>query len=163
MDMLVRNLRILWRTERLLAEIRLRQVMRRGSLLALAAVLGLFAVAMLNIAGYVYLAPLVEPTGAALLVAAADAIIAAFLALAALPQKPGPEVKVLEDLRDMALADLEAEAQSVGADLRQVRHEIEGVRQAVSSFAHSPLQALNPQMIAPILTLLLNLLRGKKD
>jgi hypothetical protein len=163
MDVLVRSLRILWRSERLLAEIRLRQLMRRASLLAIAAVLGLFAVAMLNVAGYVYLVPLVEPTGAALLVAAADAVVAAILALAALPQKPGPEVKVLEEIRDMALGDLEAEAQSLGADLRQVRSEIEGVRQAVNSFAHSPLQALSPQVITPIVTLLASLLRGKKD
>jgi len=163
MDVLVRSLRILWRTERLLAEIRLRQLMRRASLLAIAAVLGLFAVAMLNVAGYVYLVPLVEPTGAALLVAAADAVVAAIMALAALPQKPGPEVKVLEEIRDMALSDLEAEAQSLGADLRQVRTEIEGVRQAVSSFAHGPLQALSPQVITPIVTLIASLLRGKKD
>ena len=163
MDVLVRSLRILWRSERLLAEIRLRQLMRRASLLAIAAVLGLFAVAMLNVAGYVYLVPLVEPTGAALLVAAADAVVAAILALAALPQKPGPEVKVLEEIRDMALGDLEAEAQSLGADLRQVRIEIEGVRQAVNSFAHSPLQALSPKVITPIVTLLASLLRGKKD
>jgi hypothetical protein len=163
MDMLVKNLRILWRTERLLTEQRLRQIVRRVSLLTLAAVLGLFAVAMLNVAGYLYLVPLVEPTGAALVVAAADAVVAALLALAGLPQKPGPEVRVLEEIRDMALTDLEAEARSAQADLRQMRSEIAGMRQAVSSFARNPLDGLSPQLVTSAVTLLTNLLRNKKD
>jgi hypothetical protein len=163
MDMLVRNLRILWRTERLLAEQRLRQVVRRVSLLSLAAVLGLFAVAMLNVAGYLYLVPLVEPTGAALVVAAADAVVAALLALAGLPQKPGPEVRVLEEIRDMALSDLETEARSVQNDLRHVRTEIEDMRQAVTSFARNPLEGVSPQLIAPVISMLTNLLRSKKE
>jgi hypothetical protein len=163
MDMLVKNLRILWRTERLLTEQRLRQIVRRFSLLTLAALVGLFAVAMLNVAGYLYLAPLVEPTGAALMVAAADAVVAALLALAGLPQKPGPEVRVLEEIRDMALNDLEIEARSVQNDLRHVRTEIEGMRQAVTSFARNPLDGLSPQVIAPVISMLTNLLRSKKD
>ena len=163
MDILVKNLRILWRTERLLAEQRLRRLVRRISLMTLAALAGLFAIAMLNVAGYVYLTPVLEPTGAALVVAAADAIVVAILALAALPQKPGPEVRVLEEIRDMALSDLETEARSVQAELRHVRTEIESVRQAVNSFARDPLDALSPQLLTPILTLLTNLLRNKKD
>ena len=147
MDILVKNLRILWRTERLLAEQRLRRLVRRISLMTLAALVGLFAIAMLNVAGYVYLTPVLEPTGAALVVAAADAIVAAILALAALPQKPGPEVRVLEEIRDMALSDLETEARSVQAELRHVRTEIESVRQAVNSFARNPLDALIPTCI----------------
>jgi len=163
MDMLIRNLRILWRTERLLAEIRLRLLMRRIGMLALAAVVGLFAVAMLNVAGYVYLVPMFDPTGAALVVAAVDALLAALLILAAQPQKPGTETRVLEEMRDFALADLEAQGEALQGDLHQLREDVKGMRQAVSSFAHNPLDALNPQILAQTVSLLTNLLRNKKD
>ncbi|MEM7123931.1 MAG: phage holin family protein [Pseudomonadota bacterium] len=163
MDTLIRNLRILWRTERLLTELRLRAMLRRTSLLLIAGIVGLFAFAMLNVAGYLYLAPILEPTLAALVVSAIDAVLAIILLIGAQPQKPGTETRMLEEVRDMALADLEAGAKSVEADLRAVRSEVEGITESVKSFAHNPMGALNPQTIGPIMSMLANLIRGKKD
>ena len=118
---------------------------------------------MLNVAGYVYLSPLVDPTGAALIVAAVDAALAALLILAAQPQKPGTETRVLEEMRDMALADLEAQGDALQGDIRQLKDDVKGMRQAVGSFARNPLDALNPELLAQTVNLLTNLLRKKKD
>jgi hypothetical protein len=63
----------------------------------------------------------------------------------------------------MALADLESEAESVQADLRKVRSELEGMRRAVSSFARNPLDALNPQFLTAVASLLGDLLHRRKD
>ena len=104
-----------------------------------------------------------EPTGAALVVAAVDAVLAIVLVIVAQPGKPGTETRMLEEVRDMAVADLEEGAKSIEAEIREVRAEIDGVRQVVSSFARNPMDALGPQLVTPIMTLLMRLLRSKKD
>ena len=52
MQLAFRHLRILWRAERVIAETRLRILLRRSMLYALAGLIAVFGLAMLNVAAF---------------------------------------------------------------------------------------------------------------
>jgi len=163
MQTVVRNFRVLWRAERLMAEMRLRVLVNQMGLLAVAALIAMFALAMANFAAYLFLAPRTGPVGAALLVALGDIVIAVILVVVARGLRPGPEIAMVEEVRDMALEELEAEAEAVQGELRELRNEIEGVAQSAVSFARNPLSAIGPDLIVSLLTSLTKLLRSGKS
>jgi hypothetical protein len=105
----VSHLRILLRAEALIAEAKLRGLMRRGGLMAGAGVVALFALAMLNVAGFFALQPAWGPAWAALVVAVADLVVALVIALIAMASRQSPEVKAAEALRDSAVEGLQAD------------------------------------------------------
>ena len=112
MNSLTRNLNILWRSERLLAEAEWRRSSRQITILVLAGVFGLLALIMLNVAGFYWLATTYGTAQAALAVAAADIVIAAILAVSAQSLKTAPETDMIREFRDSALAEIETEAEA---------------------------------------------------
>ena len=64
MDGLVRNLRVLWRAESIIAEIQLRRALTRSGLRGLAVLLAGFAFLMLNLAGFFVLERIWDPAWA---------------------------------------------------------------------------------------------------
>ena len=94
MDSVVRSVRLLWRAEMMLVQIRLRIAVRKLGLVALAALIALFGLVMINVAAYVGLSTVVGPVWGAVIVAAADFLIALILILIAQGLRPGPEIEV---------------------------------------------------------------------
>lgn len=162
MQPVVRNLRILWRSEVLLAEVRMRLLVRKIGLVAVAALIGVFALVMLDVAGFFGLMPKVGPVWAALIVAAVDFVIAGILIVVAQGLRPGPETEMVKEVRNMAVEDLEHEAEAIQKELKKLREEIEGVKDAVVSFAKHPLDSLGSNILGPLLAGLLSLLRSSK-
>jgi len=105
---LVRHLRALLRAERLIGEVRLQAVLKRSGLYAAAALLAAFGLAMLNVAGYLALVPRFGEAGAMLAVAIIDFVVAGLLVVIAARVTP-LQIEVAEELRDQALAGLDAE------------------------------------------------------
>ena len=79
MNSLTRNLNILWRSERLIAEAEWRRSSRQITILVLAGVFGLLALIMLNVAAFYWLSASYGNAPAALAVAVADLVVAAIL------------------------------------------------------------------------------------
>ena len=155
MDSFVRNLRVYLRAEMLLAEIRLRVLVRKIGLLAFAALIGSFAVFMLNVAGYVALEPVWGRMWAAIAVAGVDILLALALVLAAQNARPGPEADMAKEFRQIALDEIEAKAEAVQKELR-------GLRDAVLSFARDPLSSVGSGLLIPLLSTLSKLLRSDR-
>jgi type VI protein secretion system component VasK len=162
MDSFVRNLRVYLRAEMLLAEIRLRVLVRKIGLLAFAALIGVFAVFMLNVAGYVALEPVWGRMWAAIAVAGVDILLALALVLAAQNARPGPEAEMVKEFRQIALDEIEAEAEAVQKELRGLRDELQGIRDAVLSFARDPLSSVGSGLLIPLLSTLSKLLRSDR-
>lgn len=136
MDDLVKKLRLLAKAEAILVRLHLRRAVTQMSLVLVAALFGLLALAMLNVALYLWLAPLIGPAVAAFAVAAADLVVAVLAVVAAGRLELGPEAAAAESIRDTAVQELAADADRVrklaedlGEDIRGIRTSIAGILQ----------------------------------
>lgn len=162
MNSLTRNLNILWRSERLLAEAEWRRSSRQITILVLAGVFGLLALIMLNVAGFYWLATTYGTAQAALAVAAADIVIAAILAVSAQSLKTAPETDMIREFRDSALAEIEAEAESFQTHLVQIRDDVKTIGATVSKVAADPIGSLSPALLIPAINAFTTVVRSKK-
>lgn len=157
-----RNLQLLWRSERVMAEARLKLISRKLVLAVIAGIACLIAVSMLNLAAYLALITVVSKPLAALIVAVINLVIAGLLVAIAQGLQPGPEEEMLREVRDIALGDLGSEVDDVQAQLLQLREDVEGMRASVTQFVQRPLDALSPTMIMPALSAIAKFAKSKK-
>ena len=150
MDNLVRNLRVLWRAESIIADIRFRQMMARSSLRGIAALLGAFAFFMGNLALFFALEQAWGTIWAAALIGLANLLLAVILLIVAERSKPGREMALALEVRNTALQALETDAQVIQQQLTEFRDEVRGVREAVVGFVRHPLDAVLPSMLVPL-------------
>jgi len=150
MDSIVRNLRVLWRAESIIADIRFRQVMTRSSLRGAAALLALFASVMGNLAVFFALEGSWGPIWAAGLVALGNLVVAILLLLVAERSKPGREMDLALEVRNSALQALETDARAIQIQLTDLRDEVRGMKQAVVGFARHPIDSVLPAMLVPL-------------
>jgi hypothetical protein len=115
-----RHLRVFWRAESLIIEMRLHAVMRRTGFFAFAGLIAVFGLAMLNVAAYFALAPTWGDALAMLVVAVADFIIAGILIAIGSRESSGIELTLAQDLRDQALEGLEIEARNAADEVSSV-------------------------------------------
>lgn len=162
MNSLTRNLNILWRSERLLAEAEWRRSSRQITILVLAGVFGLLALIMLNVTGFYWLATTYGTAQAALAVAVADIVIAAILAVSAQSLKTAPETDMIREFRDSALAEIEAEAESFQTHLVQIRDDVKTIGATVSQVAADPIGSLSPALLIPAINAFTTVVRSKK-
>ena len=150
MDHLVRNLRVLWRAESIIADIRFRQMMARSSMRGIAALLGAFAFLMGNLALFIALEQAWGAIWAAALIGLANLLLAIILLVIAERSKPGREMELALEVRNTALQALETEAQVIQQQLTEFRDEVRGVRETVVGFVRHPLDAVLPSMLVPL-------------
>lgn len=162
MNSLTRNLNILWRSERLLAEAEWRRSSRQITILVLAGVFGLLALIMLNVAGFYWLATTYGTAQAALAVAVADIVIAAVLAVSAQSLKTAPETDMIREFRDSALAEIETEAEAFQTHLVQIRDDVKTIGATVSKVAADPIGSLSPALLIPAINAFTTVVRSKK-
>ena len=108
-DAVTRHLRLLWRAESLVAEIRLRSLARRSIAAAVAALICVFGLVMLNIAAYAWLTPIWGAPLAALAVALGDFVIAGVLVLIASRGGEDPQLALATEMRDQAVEAIETD------------------------------------------------------
>ena len=157
MGRIIRHLRILWRAESLLAEMRIANATKKIALFAGAGLVAAFGIAMLNFAAFLALQAAWGAPVAALLVALTDQLGAGLILAYALRAKPTNEAAMLREVRDMALQDLEAEAAGIEADIAKLRDHLQ-------SFATQPLSALAPNALWPfVLSLLKSIVAGLRS
>lgn len=159
MDALVRNLRIVWRAESIVAEARVKTVARSSALWVAAGALALFGYVMCDVAVFFALQPSVGPMWAAAIVGGGNFLVAAILALVAARAQPGREVELAQEVRDMALAELETEARAIQAQFVGVRDDLRGLQRSIGNFVRHPLDNALPQLVVPLAGLVLKALR----
>lgn len=140
MERAVRSLKLLWRSERLLAERQLELGASKIQLNALAGLIAVFGLGMFSVALFFALVPPWGEALAALGVGVADLALAAGLVTYARSLQPGTEVGMVEQVRDMALTDLEEEAAAAEA-------EVVALKDDVHSFLKNPMDALLPSVV----------------
>ena len=96
MDRFVNNLRVLWRTERAIAEIKMRHVIARSGLNLAAGMLALIGLLMFEVAAFFALREVVSTVDAALILGAANFVLAGILAPDRRPQEARPRARACE-------------------------------------------------------------------
>ena len=150
MDTIIRNLRVLWRAESIIADIRFRQLITRLGLRGIAALLGLFGFLMGNLAVFFALEQAWGPIWAAAAIGGANLLLAIILLVIAERTNSGREMDLALEVRNLALQELEADAQSLQLQLTDLRDEVRGVRNAIGNFVRHPLDAVLPQVLVPL-------------
>lgn len=139
-----RNISIILRSERLIAQRHLAVLRRQTALMAMALVVSTIGLVMLNVAAFFALEDIMTAAPAALIVGLVNCLLAGLFVLLA-SSKSGIEedINAVSEVRDMAIEDLEAE-------VRQAADEAKSAVDAVKSMAANPLGGIAPGLAASI-------------
>ncbi|WP_170330571.1 hypothetical protein [Ruegeria arenilitoris] len=153
MSRISRNISIILRAERLIAQRHVAVAARRTGFYAAAGLAVGLAVIMLNVAGFFWLSASLSKPLAALIIAGANLLLALILALLANTQNAQADTTAAVELRDMALQDIETDIKDT---LSEARGTVAGLRR-------DPLGALTPDVISAILGTLVRYARRRKN
>lgn len=163
MSNITRNLRLLWRSEQILAEAKINLASKKLVLAVIAGISGLFACGMFNLALFFALVPEFGQAWAALIVGVLDVGLAAFLAILARNLKTAPEEAMAREVRDLALAEIGSEVDQVQAGLMQLRSDVKTAREGITQFVNRPMDALSPAVIGAAISAIAKLVKSNKS
>jgi membrane protein implicated in regulation of membrane protease activity len=141
----VKHLRALWRTDRIIAEIRMRHMLIGLGLRAFAALIAAFGLLMLELSAYFALVQIWSAISAAAVLGAVNFGIAAILFLVAGRPPHGRELELASEIHDSAVEALQLEARALQSQ--------------VSGAIHNPLNGILPLLIVPLITIIIKSLK----
>jgi hypothetical protein len=145
----VKHLRVLWRTDRIIADIRLRHLLIGLGLRAFAALIAAFGLLMLELSAYFALVQIWSAIGAAAILGAVNFAIAAILFVIAGRPPSGRDIELANEIHGASIEALQLEARTLQAQ--------------VSGAVHHPLSTIVPVLVPLIAVLIKTLRRTAKD
>jgi hypothetical protein len=144
-ESVVKNLRMLWRTDRIIADIRMRHLIVGLGLRAFAALIAAFGLLMLELSAYFALVQIWSPISAAAILGTLNFVIAAILfAIAARPPS-GRELELANEIHGSSVDALQLQAQ--------------GLQSQLSGMIHNPLNEILPLLLVPLITIIIKSLK----
>ncbi|MEY9754037.1 phage holin family protein [Bradyrhizobium yuanmingense] len=140
----VKHLRVLWRTDRIIADIRLRHLLIGLGLRAFAALIAAFGLLMLELSAYFALVQIWSAITAAAILGAVNFVIAAALFLIAGRAPSGRDIELTNEIHDTSIEALQLEARALQAQ--------------VSGAVHHPLSTIVPVLL-PLIAIIIKTLR----
>ncbi|MGV6803939.1 MAG: hypothetical protein ACWA49_07015 [Ruegeria sp.] len=156
MSRISRNVSIILRTERLIAQRNMTVLAKRVGFFAAAGLATGLAIVMLNVAGYLALIAVMSKPLAALVIALVNLAVALVLASIANSISAEADTAPVAELRDIAISDIEAEVQDA---LDEARETVRDLR----SVTRDPLGTLAPGLAGMIANAILRHLKSRKD
>ena len=141
---IVKQLRVLWRTDRIIADIRMRHVLVGLGLRAFAALIAAFGLLMLELAAYFALVQIWNAIAAAAILGAVNFGIAAILFVIAARPPAGRELELATEIHGSAVDALQIEARALQSH--------------VSGAIHHPLNGVLP-LLVPLITIVIKSLK----
>lgn len=138
---LVRHARVLWRTERIIAELRLKRLLTNLGLQAVAALIAACGVLLFELAAYFALVQKWDAIWSAIALGFVNLALAGLIAMLALRRPRARELALASEIHQQALAALEADIQKSEADAPA------SLRAAIESAAIPMLAPLIPLVI----------------
>ena len=154
------KLRILMHAEYTLARVNLRRLVNKSILVAIAIGLILLVVVMVNIGSYELLAESYGGAGAAFLVAGGNAVLAAVTILISRQLKPGAEEKMVEEIRELAMAELSADAEGIRQNFASIAKDVKGIQSGFSALGGGLGAGLTT--LGPLVGLLVDMLKKRR-
>ena len=141
----IKHLRALWRTNGIIAEIRMRHMLVGLGLRAFAALIAAFGLLMLELSAYFALVQVWSAILAAAVLGAVNFAIAAILFLIASRPPGGRELELASEIHGSAVEGLQLEARALQSQ--------------VSGAIHHPLNGILPLLIVPLITIIIKSLK----
>ncbi len=142
---IVKNLRVLWRTDRIIADIRMRHMLVGLGLRAFAALIAAFGLLMLELSAYFALVQIWSAISAAAVLGALNFAIAAVLFVIAARSPGGRELELANEIHGTSVDALQIEARALQSQ--------------VSGMIHHPLNGILPLLIVPLITIIIKSLK----
>jgi len=162
-DNLVRDLKLLWKADTLIARVWADGIARRIGFLAFAALIAAFGLGMANIAGFYALQPPVGPVWAGAIVAMADFALSLGILLVAGHSGSGREIELAFKVREMAFDALQADTRDLKAGVDGLALEMRNAKQVVVGLAHNPLDVAAQKLLIPAALSIIKGLRARKQ
>ena len=140
----VKHLRALWRTDRIIADIRLRHLLVGLGLRAFAALIAAFGLLMLELAAYFALVQIWSAIAAAAALGAINYVIAGILFFVAGRPPSGRDIELANEIHGASIEALQLEARALHAE--------------VSGAVHHPLSTIVPVLV-PLIAIIVKSLR----
>lgn len=144
----VKQLRALWRTDRIIAEIRMRHMLVGLGLRAFAALIAAFGLLMLELAAYFALVQVWSAITAAAILGVVNFVIAGVLFLIAGRIPAGRELELATEIHGSAIDALQTE-------VRSLQSQFVGM-------VHHPLNSALPTLLVPLITIIVRSLRKSR-
>ena len=145
---IVKNLRVLWRADRIIADIRMRHMLIGLGLRAFAALIAAFGLLMLELSAYFALVQIWSAIIAAAILGGVNFVIAAILFMIAARPPAGRELELASEIHDSAVDALQIEARAVQSQF--------------SGMVHHPLNSALPMLLVPLITIIVRSLKKPK-
>lgn len=156
---LTNKLNLLIRSEKALLKLEMRRKGRQVVLATVAVLAILAALVMLNIAAYFYLIEGQSPFHAALILSAADLVLAVLFLVLASRQELGREADTVNEIRDYALEELSDDFEEIKQEALEIRNGFSKVSSGISSVLNRDFSAL--KSVLPIVEMIFE--SRKKD
>jgi hypothetical protein len=140
----VKHLRVLWRTDRIIADIRLRHLLVGLGLRAFAALIAAFGLLMLELSAYFALVQIWSAIAATAALGAINFAIAAILFVVAGRSPSGRDIELANEIHGASIEALQLEARALQAQ--------------VSGAVHHPLSTIVPVLV-PLIAIIVKSLR----
>ncbi|OPY97937.1 hypothetical protein A5906_33785 [Bradyrhizobium sacchari] len=144
----VKHLRLLWRTDRIIADIRLRHLLTGICLRAFAALIAAFGLLMLELSAYFALVQIWSAIAAAAILGAVNFAIAAVLFIIAGRAPSGRDIELANEIHGASIEALQLEARALQAQ--------------VSGAVQHPLSTIVPVLV-PLIAIIVKSLRTKNS
>lgn len=118
----VKHLRVLWRTDRIIADIRLRHLLTGLGLRAFAALIAAFGLLMLELSAYFALVQIWSTITAAAVLGAINFVIAATLFVVAGRSPSGRDIELANEIHGASMEALQLEARALQAQMSGAVH-----------------------------------------
>jgi hypothetical protein len=141
----VKHVRALWRTERIIADIKLRHLLMGLGLRAFAALIAAFGLLMLELSAYFALVQIWSAISAAAILGAVNFAIAAMLFAVASRPPSGRELELANEIHGTSVDALQLEVRALQSEL--------------SGMIHHPLNGVLPLLIAPLIAIIIKSLK----
>lgn len=143
----VKHLRALWRTDRIIAEIRMRHMLVGLGLRAFAALIAAFGLLMLELSAYFALVQIWSAISAAAILGVVNFVIAAVLFVMAGRPPAGRELELASEIHSSSVDALQLEARTLQSQL--------------TGMVHHPLHSVLPLVLVPLITVIIRSLKAR--
>jgi membrane protein implicated in regulation of membrane protease activity len=144
----VKHLRALWRTDRIIAEIRMRHMLVGLGLRAFAALIAAFGLLMLELSAYFALVQIWSAISAAAILGAANFMIAAILFVLGGRPPAGRELELATEIHGSSIEALQIEARALQSQF--------------TGMVHHPLNSVLPLVLLPLITIIVKSLKRSR-
>jgi hypothetical protein len=141
----VKNLRVLWRTDKIIADIRMRHLLVGLGLRVFAALIATFGLLMLELSAYFALIQIWSAISAAAILGTLNFTIAAMLFAVAARSPAGRDLELATEIHGSSVEALQIEARALQSQL--------------SGMIHHPLNNALPLLLIPLITIIIRSLK----